>query len=120
MLIRNATLPDGRTADVRVAERIAEIADSIEPMGSEQVVDARGGAVLPGLHDHHLHLHAMAAADDSLAVGPPKVRTRDQLAQALRTAQPGADGWVRGVGYHASVAGELDRGQLDELVTETP
>ncbi len=120
MLIRHAKLPDGRVADIRVEERITDIADSIVAVDSEQVVDADGGAVLPGLHDHHLHLHAMAAAVDSLAVGPPQVRTKEQLAQALRTAEPGPDGWIRGIGYHASVAGELDRVQLDALVAVTP
>lgn len=120
MLIQHAMLPGGRLADVRVEERISEIADSIAPIDSEQVVDANGGAVLPGLHDHHLHLHAMAAAVDSLAVGPPQVRTKEQLAHALRTAVPGPDGWIRGVGYHVSVAGELDRVQLDALVPGTP
>jgi predicted amidohydrolase YtcJ len=84
------------------------------------VVDAGGGAVLPGLHDHHLHLRAMAAALDSLSVGPPQVRTEAQLAQALRTAEPGPDGWIRAIGYHASVAGELDRRQLDALIADTP
>ena len=120
MLIRQATLPDGHVADVRVDERIVDIADRLDPLGSEHVLDVEGGAVLPGLHDHHLHLRAMAAALDSLAVGPPRVRTKAQLAQALATAVPGPDGWIRAVGYHASVAGELDRQQLDALVADTP
>jgi predicted amidohydrolase YtcJ len=120
MLIRRGRLPDGRVADLRVGERIAEIGDRLDPVGAEQVVDADAGAVLPGLHDHHLHLRAMAAALDSLSVGPPQVRTKARLAQALRTAEPGPDGWIRAVGYHASVAGELDRDQLDALVADTP
>ena len=120
MLIRHGRLADGRVADIRVDERIVEIADRLDPLDSEQVVDAHTGAVLPGLHDHHLHLHAMAAALDSLAVGPPQVRTKAQLAQALTTAEPGPDGWVRAIGYHASVAGELDRDQLDALIADTP
>jgi predicted amidohydrolase YtcJ len=120
VLISCGRLPDGRIADLRVDERIVEIADRLDPVGAEQVVDADAGAVLPGLHDHHLHLRAMAAALDSLSVGPPQVRTKARLAQALRTAQPGPDGWIRAVGYHASVAGELDRDQLDALVADTP
>jgi predicted amidohydrolase YtcJ len=120
MLIRRGRLPDGRVADLRVDERIVEIADRLDPVAAEQVVDADAGAVLPGLHDHHLHLRAMAAALDSLSVGPPQVRTKARLAQALRTAEPGPDGWIRAVGYHASVAGELDRDQLDALVADTP
>jgi predicted amidohydrolase YtcJ len=120
MLIRRGTLPDGRIADLRVDDRIAEIGDRLNQFDSEQVYDADGGAVLPGLHDHHLHLRAMAAALDSLAAGPPHVRTKQQLAQALRTAEPGFDGWIRAVGYHASVAGELDRAQLDAIIADTP
>ena len=120
MLIRQTTLPDGHVADIRVDERIVDIADTLDPLGSEHVLDAEGGAVLPGLHDHHLHLRAMAAALDSLAVGPPRVRTKAQLAQALATAVPGPDGWIRAVGYHASVAGELDREQLDALIADKP
>ena len=120
MLIRHGRLPDGRVADIRVDERIVEIADRLLPLDSEKVVDAHTGTVLPGLHDHHLHLRAMAAALDSLAVGPPQVRTKAQLAQALTTAEPGPDGWVRAIGYHASVAGELDRDQLDALIADTP
>ncbi|WNG91362.1 amidohydrolase family protein [Mycobacterium sp. ITM-2016-00318] len=120
MLIRRATLPDGRLADIRLDERIADIAEQLEPLHSEHVVDADAGVVLPGLHDHHLHLRAMAAALDSLSVGPPQVRTEAQLGQALRTAEPGPDGWIRAVGYHASVAGELDRHHLDALIADTP
>jgi predicted amidohydrolase YtcJ len=120
MLIRRAKLPDGHIADIRVDDRIVDIADRLDPLDSEEVVDADAGVVLPGLHDHHLHLRAMAAALDSLAVGPPHVRTKAQLAQALRTAIPGPDGWIRAVGYHASVAGELDRRQLDALIADMP
>ncbi|RDH78356.1 amidohydrolase [Mycolicibacterium moriokaense] len=120
MLIRRAELPDGQIADIRVDERIVAVADRLELLDGEHLLDAQGGAVLPGLHDHHLHLRAMAAATDSLSVGPPSVRTKAQLAQALRTAEPGPDGWIRAVGYHASVAGELDRDQLDELIADVP
>jgi predicted amidohydrolase YtcJ len=120
MLIRGGRLPDGRIADIRVGDHIAAIAERIDPTGSEHVLDAHGGAVLPGLHDHHLHLRAMAAVLDSVAVGPPHIRTKAHLTQALRTAVPGVDGWIRAVGYHASVAGELDRGQLDEVRTDIP
>jgi predicted amidohydrolase YtcJ len=120
MLIQRATLPDGRIADLRVGNRIAEIADRLEPLDSEECVDAETGAVLPGIHDHHLHLRAMAAALDSVTVGPPGVRTKEQLAQALNSAVPGPDGWIRAIGYHASVAGELDRDHLDAIIGDTP
>ncbi len=120
MLIKRATLLDGTTADIRVGARIEEVRQSLAPRPGEDVLDAGGGTVLPGLHDHHVHLHAAASALDSLSLGPPAVRTRDQLAHALSSAVPGPDGWIRAVGYHESVAGELDRTALDAVRAHVP
>lgn len=120
MLIRRATLLDGRIADIRVTERIVDVAARLASRPGEQVLDARHGAVLPGLHDHHLHVRATAAAVDSLPAGPPTVRTKDELAQALSGSVAGADGWIRAVGYHESVAGDLDRSALDALLPGIP
>ena len=111
MLIRNAEVA-GEIVDVRIAdERIAEVARGLP---GEASLDAKGAALLPGLHDHHLHLLALAAALDSVPCGPPEVRTPADLRRALASATPQA-GWIRGVGYHESVAGELDRRVLDVL-----
>jgi predicted amidohydrolase YtcJ len=120
MLIRRGTLLDGRIVDVRVEDRILGVADVLAPQPGEDVLNADCGALLPGLHDHHLHLRAAAAAADSLPVGPPSVRTKGQLSQALSSATPTAGGWIRAVGYHESVAGELDRAALDALLPGTP
>jgi predicted amidohydrolase YtcJ len=117
LLILRAEL-EGRIADIDVrGGRIAEIAGigELRPRAAQTVIDARGGALLPGLHDHHLHLLSPAAA--SVRCGPPDVTDRDGLALALRAA-PG--GWVRGIGYHESVAGILDRRALDALVPDRP
>jgi predicted amidohydrolase YtcJ len=110
---------DGRAPlDVRVnGGRIVEIAPRLEGAPDEPVLDARGGALLPGLHDHHLHLFALAAAEYSVRCGPPDVHTRDELELALRAAP---EPELRGVGYHESVAGELDRAALDRLVADRP
>jgi predicted amidohydrolase YtcJ len=123
MLIRNATLLDGRTVDIRVGERIEEVvppSEGLEPRPREGVLHAGGGMVLPGLHDHHVHVRSAASALDSFFVGPPGVSTKDQLAQLLTNATPGPDGWIRAVGYHESVAGELDRDALDAVVRNVP
>ena len=108
--------------DVRVRNGIvADIAPNLAPDGDD-VLAAAGGALLPGLHDHHLHVQAMAAARDSVPCGPPAVEALDELAAALRgasrTLPPGA--WLRGVGYHESVAGALDCDSLDALVADRP
>lgn len=120
MLIRRGALLDGRIADIRVSEQVLEVAPALARLPDEQVLEARQGAVLPGLHDHHLHVRAAAAALDSLHVGPPAVRTEQQLAAALSGAVPGADGWIRAIGYHDSVAGQLDRARLDLLMPHAP
>ncbi len=123
MLIKRATLLDGRTVDVRVGERIEEVA-AISPglaaRPGEGVVYAGGGTVLPGLHDHHVHVRSAAAALYSFFVGPPGVGTEAELNQLLSNATPGPDGWIRAVGYHESVAGELDRAALDAVVPRIP
>ncbi len=120
MLIQRATTLDGVIVDVRVGVRIDDVADTLAPRPGEDVFDAAGGTVLPGLHDHHVHLHSAAAAETSIWVGPPQIRDRAGLATALACAEAGEDGWIRAVGYHDSVAGPLDRTALDALVPTVP
>ena len=87
---------------------------------ADEVVDAQGGALLPGLHDHHIHLFALAAARASVACGPPTVETEADLRRALAAVSPGADGWIRGFGYHARVAGASGRRLLDGIRADVP
>lgn len=120
MLIAGAEVEGRSPVDVRLAGgRVVELGAGLARRAGEECLDARGGALLPGLHDHHLHLFALAAADRSVRCGPPDVRDRAGLVRALRAAPAGA-GWVRGVGYHESVCGELDRAVLDAMLPERP
>lgn len=120
MLIQHAHLLDGRIADIRVGAQIDEVAERLTPRRGEDIFDAAGGTVIPGLHDHHVHLRAAAAALDSVQVGPSLVHSRDELAAALAQAPIGEDGWIRAVAYHESAAGPLDRDRLDELTPAVP
>ena len=120
MLIKRATLLDGTETNIRVSARIDEVGVDLVANPGEALLDAGGGTVLPGLHDHHVHVRSAASALDSFNVGPPGVSTKAQLAQILSNATPGPDGWIRAVGYHESVAGELDRAALDALVHDIP
>ena len=117
MLIRNVEVEGHAAAvDVRIdGGRIVEIGPGLPGPG---VVDGRGAALLPGLHDHHVHLAALAADAASVRVGPSDVRDRTAFAAALVGGSPGE--WVRAVGYHESVAGELDRWALDALAPDRP
>ncbi|MHC9296208.1 amidohydrolase family protein [Mycobacterium sp. LTG2003] len=118
MLIRRARLIDGTVVDIRVGERIEQVAPSLP--GSEPVLDAAFGTVIPGLHDHHVHVYSAAAEQDSVRVGPNDVRDAARLRHVLSRAKPGGDGWIRAVGYHEVVAGPLDRHRLDELTSTVP
>jgi predicted amidohydrolase YtcJ len=130
VLIKNARvwpplrMPDGNgLLDVRITDgQVTECAPGLLPGADEADIDAAGNALLPGLHDHHVHLRALAAAGASIQAGPPQVRSAAELADALAAADaaapPGA--WLRCVGYHESVAGPLDRWALDRLVPRRP
>jgi predicted amidohydrolase YtcJ len=118
LLIRGAEV-EGRAGDVQIAGgRIQAVGPALPAAGD--VLDAEGGALLPGLVDHHLHLYAIAAAVRSTPCGPPRVTTAAALAAVLRSATPDRHGWVRGTGYHESVAGELDASALDRLHADRP
>ncbi|PTR21595.1 putative amidohydrolase YtcJ [Rhodococcus sp. OK519] len=120
-VIRNAEVAGRPGLDVWIVDgRVAEIGVGLRPPRGD-TLDARGGAVLPGLVDHHLHLHALAASRMSVRCGPPDVRGPDDLARALSEAESEDDGgWVRGVGYVETVAGLLDAAMLDRLHSARP
>ncbi|HWE70343.1 MAG TPA: amidohydrolase family protein, partial [Acidimicrobiales bacterium] len=108
VLIRRAEIPGVGASDLRLdAGTIVEIGPRLEARGTDEVIEARGGAVIPGLHDHHLHLRALAAAADSVPAGPPDTTSTRQLARRLASAAAtlAPHQWVRAVGYHRSVAG---------------
>lgn len=123
MLIRNAEIAFGeRRVDLRLdADRIVQLEPGLRALPREVVIEAQGRALVPGLHDHHLHLYATAAAMQSLDCGPPAVEDREQLRAAIETADAiGEDRWIRATGYHESVAGSLDRGMLDAWASRRP
>jgi predicted amidohydrolase YtcJ len=121
MLIRNAEIMGGGIGDLRTAGgKIIEIGRELSAAPNEDSIEAGGNALLPGLHDHHIHFLAFAASFSSVRCGPPQVTTADELVRALRAASEGLDGWIRGIGYHESVAGDIDRTWLDRAVLDRP
>ncbi|WHO37275.1 amidohydrolase family protein [Sphingobium sp. AP49] len=118
ILLRGAEL-DGARRDISLAGGLVRaIAPAIDPTGHSLVIEADGGALLPGLHDHHIHINATAAAFNSALCGPPAVHDAASLIAALHDA-PG-EGWLRGIGYHDSVAGAIDRDWLDRNAPSRP
>ena len=114
-----AARPDG----LETAEAIG-IADGIVVMtGSEdevrsaaapgaRLIEAGSSAVVPGLHDFHLHLVGMARA--RRIVDLEGGRSMDDVVAAIGSAAAAApsDSWVRGDGWHTEV---LAPSQLDRL-----
>ena len=122
-LLRDVEVEGHRVEVELVDDEVARIAPRLDlAVTPDEVVEGHGGALLPGLHDHHLHLLALAAERSSVHCGPPWVRNAGALAAALleagQRAEPGA--WIRGTGYHESVAGDLDRHRLDAIVGDRP
>jgi predicted amidohydrolase YtcJ len=93
------------------------------PKGTD-VVDGAGGALIPGLNDHHIHLFSLAARDHSLLCGPPSVQDRSALAVTLAAAMGDLEQnaspttWLRGYGYDETVTGPLTADGLDDLLGE--
>jgi predicted amidohydrolase YtcJ len=110
-LLRNVEV-EGAVVDCLVVDRaIAAVGPDLG--GADVTIEGCGGALLPGLADHHLHLFAMAAAASSFDLAG--ATSYDELASAAR-----ASGSLRAVGWDDESLGDLDRGRLDELVGDVP
>ena len=102
--------------DVSVRDGLVEAVGADLPTdGDAEEVDGEGGGLIPGLHDHHLHLFAMAAAAESTDVSGDALAA---LWAADATLPPGD--WIRAVGWHESSGWELDRKTLDYAVPGRP
>jgi cytosine/adenosine deaminase-related metal-dependent hydrolase len=78
LLIRNATLPDGRTGlDLLCADgRIANLAPRISA-SAERTIDAGGMLVAPPFVDAHFHM------DSTLTYGMPRVNASGTLLEGI-------------------------------------
>jgi predicted amidohydrolase YtcJ len=114
LLLRNVEVAGRAGLDVRIeAGRIAEIGPRLARPIDE--IDGQGGALIPGLIDHHIHIFALAAQAQSVTL--EGVRTQTEFQARIAAAQTGRPpgSWLRVTGYHESLAGELERGALDAL-----
>ena len=109
---------EGHATDVRVVDGVVdEIGHGLRPLGLDtEVVAGGGGALIPGLPDHHVHLLEMAAAADSIDLAVDTPHWVDRL--RATSARNGA--WIRLIGHHESRDGVLDRDGLDRLRADVP
>lgn len=119
IVLRDVEIHPHRTrADCRILHgKVVQIGRELRPAPGGLVMRGEGGALLPGLADHHLHLAATAAQETSLDVS---ALPRSGLAATLALADTGEDGWVRVVGYDEVVHGDLDRDALDAYRGSVP
>jgi predicted amidohydrolase YtcJ len=115
-LIRDAEV-EGARLDVLVEDGVivALGADLADPATTE-LLDAAGGALLPGLHDHHVHLLAMAARMGAIDLDGCETPSAFDL--AIGEACAATADWVRAGGYDEHRHGPLDRARLDALAGE--
>ena len=119
LVIREAQLPDGRLADLGISGgRFAAIAPQLAR--SDNDLDASGRLLLAGLHDHHIHLLATAARQQSIDLSA--CHDADAIINALRegAAQTPPAQWLRAIGYDERVAGIPDRHGLDAWLPDRP
>ena len=116
LVLRNVRPWGGAPVDVALSQgRVAEIAPGM-PRASEEI-DGQGDLLLPGLHDHHLHILALAARRESVDL------TGLVTAGTVRAALTGVAaraGWIRAVGYDERAVGLPDTAQLDRWVADRP
>lgn len=88
LLIRNVAVRGRSGVDVRVGpDMILAVEPGLRPEPGEHVIDGQGGALVPGLHDHHVHLRATVAARESVAVTAVKTPAEfDRVVAAAATA----------------------------------
>jgi len=109
----------GDVVDVRIeGGRVTAVGPELDRRGTTRI-EAGGAALLPGLHDHHLHLLAMAAARRSLdvAAAASPATFDDVVRQADRALAP--DRWLRIIGLDDR-HGRVDRTRLDALAPDRP
>lgn len=121
-VLRNVRPWGGDLVDVALdGGRIAAIGRDL-PRGRDDI-DGRGDVLLPGLHDHHLHILALAARRQSVDLGG--LVTEAAVRMALVGAAPVADaqksgGWLRATGYDERAAGLPDTALLDGWIDAMP
>jgi predicted amidohydrolase YtcJ len=90
-----------------------------------RLIDCQGGCLVPGFHDAHLHLLALAARLLAVDCSPAAVSTLTELKDAvsLRAAETPQGEWVRGWGYDDWALGagrHPDRRDLDDAAPHHP
>lgn len=116
---------------LHTAEAIGVAGDRVVAVGSRddvlggaasgaRVVEAGKAAIIPGIHDFHLHLIGMARARRAVALGG--VATFEALVAAVRGASAALppDAWLLGWGWSEELLATGDLRRLDDAAGRRP
>lgn len=118
LLFRNVEIAGWPHMDCRVRDGIVvEVGQQLAAMRRDPIIDGKGGALLPGLADHHLHLAALAAHQRSVDLTSAEA-IEPFLYESRRRGGLGV--WLRAVGWDEHRHGDLDRYRLDSIVGDAP
>ena len=120
MLIKNLVDPEGTPFDLRFSEQILERSATLVPRPDEPVHDAGGRCAVPGLHDHHCHFLAYAAALASVDCAASALEQPEALIRFLSEQLPNHSDGLRAIGYHEGGHGLIDRHALNRLSSSVP
>ena len=122
-----AARPDGlETAEaIGIAEGKVVVTGSedevrVAAAPSARLVEAGSVAVVPGLHDFHLHLIGMARARRTVDL--EGARSIDDVVTAIASASAvtPSDSWVRGDGWHTEILEPSQLGRLTSVLEGRP
>jgi predicted amidohydrolase YtcJ len=108
VLIRNVRRGAGACGNVLVRDGRIDAAASL---AGAMAIDGKGGLLLPGLADHHIHLLAEAARENSLDVS----NCAGPAALTARLRQAAQHGPVRAVGLDDGGGPLIDRWWIDAI-----
>jgi predicted amidohydrolase YtcJ len=121
ILIRNVAVRGQPGLAVRAGpERILDVGRSLPRWSGEEVLDGGGGEVIPGLHDHHVHLRAAVAARQSVDVSGAASPTDFDAIVSAAAAAASPQAWLRITGWNEHAAGQLERRRIDALTGPVP
>ena len=106
-------IADGR---VTVAGSRAEVMATAAP--GARVIDAGDGAVIPGLHDFHIHLVGLARTRTGVLLDD--VTDSGELLARLRTAAEAPGAWITGRGWSNELLARTAPDALEAAVGEQP
>jgi predicted amidohydrolase YtcJ len=120
LLLRDVTIGvTGRRADVRVAERqVVELVPVGARADGADVIDARGGTLLPGLVDAHAHLLQWAVSRQRVSLASAG-SAEEAVTLIARAATPGT--LVQGGNFHAALWPDRPHKKLlDQALPDQP